>query len=228
MGGRSGGGGRAGRSGASSVAGGDIGETPPPITVTEAKQLAEEIPAKPISPGFTPAPTMEVAINRAKRMGVNLISKGKAPNELAIANDVNNWIKDRKSKGYAVPKSIIIDKSYRDAYAEANAKFNEIKINPKTWNKAKTVTHLETTTILDHEMGHMLHKQSSPAIYEKLGKYYKTPANAVPLTVKKHVSKYGGTDKLEFVAEVYSGKVAGKTYPPAVERLYKELGGPKV
>jgi len=228
MGGHSGGGGRSGRGGGGG--GGGIGETPSPITVTEAKQLAEEIPAKPISPGFTPAPTTAVAINRANRMGVKMDIKGNSAKDLTAANDVNKWLYDRKQNGYPLPKSIVIDKTIgRDTVAVSNNKFSRIAINPNNWEAGKKQSkRFETTSTLDHEMGHILHYQNSPTTFNAMLKTYKTPANTVSPTVKKHVSTYAGSDKLEFVAEVYSGKVAGKTYPAAVNKLYADLKGPKV
>jgi len=45
------------------------------------------------------------------------------------------------------------------------------------------------------------------------------------LQFKKKTSRVAVLDKNEFVAEIYSGLVIGRTYPAEVLALYDELGG---
>jgi len=45
------------------------------------------------------------------------------------------------------------------------------------------------------------------------------------LQIKKKTSRVAVLDKNEFVAEIYSGLVIGRTYPAEVLALYDELGG---
>ena len=71
-----------------------------------------------------------------------------------------------------------------------------------------------------HEMGHVLHGDKS---------YKYREAAIMPIAeepIKKEVSPYAATHPLEFVAEVFAGKVSGKTYSDRVMNYYKTLEGP--
>ena len=41
-----------------------------------------------------------------------------------------------------------------------------------------------------------------------------------------HVSRYGATQPIEFVAEMYAGLAAGKQYNHEITQLYLKLKGP--
>jgi len=44
--------------------------------------------------------------------------------------------------------------------------------------------------------------------------------------IASQVSRYAASSKVNFVAEVFAGKCAGKRYGRDILRLYKQMGGP--
>jgi hypothetical protein len=78
--------------------------------------------------------------------------------------------------------------------------------------------------VIRHEIGHAQH-------YRRLSEsdradiWYKE-LSAEQATIASQVSKYATEGKIEFVAEVYAGKWAGRRFSPAVMKLYRELKGP--
>jgi hypothetical protein len=73
-----------------------------------------------------------------------------------------------------------------------------------------------------HEIGHCAHFHT-PGWSTEPARL--TPAQA---RVAASVSRYATTNKLEFVAEVFSGVAGGKTFAPAVMNVYHALKGPKL
>lgn len=87
--------------------------------------------------------------------------------------------------------------------------------------------HAHATTVVIHEIGHILHEMASPALFWefKLGRQ----AGAVNLQAANqgtNVSMYAMNNPLEFVAETFAGLMAGKSYPASVMAFYREAGGP--
>lgn len=78
--------------------------------------------------------------------------------------------------------------------------------------------------IIVHELGHALHHRIDPTFYVGLRRQKLNPA-AVP-TIETEVSRYGTDSPHEFVAEVFAGLSAGKTYNRAVMAMYRQLKGP--
>lgn len=79
--------------------------------------------------------------------------------------------------------------------------------------------------IVHHELGHALHlRHAGEAAYERVKKLRFTEKNRE--LVAAHVSRYGAEKPIEFVAEVYAGLKAGKSYNEDVMRLYRKLHGP--
>ncbi|MEU5714530.1 glycosyltransferase [Streptomyces sp. NPDC020403] len=83
-----------------------------------------------------------------------------------------------------------------------------------------------------HELGHFLHYVNARAQYHDLaftqfaGRSGRG-ADAVPhQALALGVSAYAAGNPREFVAEVFTGLVYGKPFPPEVMRMYHGLGGP--
>jgi hypothetical protein len=79
---------------------------------------------------------------------------------------------------------------------------------------------------IDHEVGHYMHAHAvgKDAF---VGLHHKALPPADKPLVKKAVGQYAASSVNDFVAEVYAGRKAGKTYPPRVNRLYRMYGGPE-
>jgi hypothetical protein len=90
----------------------------------------------------------------------------------------------------------------------------------------KRLSLMQTTVI--HELGHVLHEQHDPSIFWDL------KANVVPaavvgsgwLNAAMQVSQYATKGTLEFVAEVFAGRVTGRTFPQTVDTAYAAANGP--
>ncbi len=89
---------------------------------------------------------------------------------------------------------------------------------------ARSTDHSDHALI--HEIGHALHAENiggEDGIAHYADQQFTEPQKAF---VAKEVSRRASLNKAEFVAEVFAGQVAGKTYSPAVQELYKSAEGP--
>jgi len=85
-----------------------------------------------------------------------------------------------------------------------------------------------STSMLDHELGHFLHQQVQGISW--LRTVGPVRGSLRPRIINQ-VSRYAATNTQEFVAEVWTGLLHGKSYTDDLIRYYKELGGalpPKV
>jgi hypothetical protein len=73
-----------------------------------------------------------------------------------------------------------------------------------------------------HELGHLLHGTAETTATD--AERFDTTEDA---QTAKTVSGRAAVSPVEFVAEVFAGTVHGNKYPPAVEDLYRRLGGPQ-
>jgi len=81
----------------------------------------------------------------------------------------------------------------------------------------------KATAVIVHEVAHLLHEQLSQAIFWQ---NKQTNAPIVPANIAMQVSNYTANNNFdEFVAEVFTGLVHGKAYPPAVMTEYQTHGG---
>lgn len=77
--------------------------------------------------------------------------------------------------------------------------------------------------VIIHELGHVLHELLDPAGFWAM----KDPkAPQAPPLASADVTAYSRTNKLEYIAEVFTGVVVKNKYPKAVFDEYKQLGGP--
>ncbi len=85
-------------------------------------------------------------------------------------------------------------------------------------------------TIVIHELGHVLHEINAPGIFweeQQAAEQQKPSPNGTGWQNQSvDVSAYAGRNALEFVAEVFTGRIVGKTYPASVMNVYNALGGP--
>lgn len=96
------------------------------------------------------------------------------------------------------------------------------------------------TGTLVHEMGHVLHQRNvehADAVAGKLKKNWRTEEAVSPTYTEMRVSepysglgvsRYAKKNKNEFVAETFSGLVAGKKYSEDIMKEYHSYHGPKV
>jgi hypothetical protein len=94
--------------------------------------------------------------------------------------------------------------------------------------------------LVHHEIGHALHERSLRQGYGvrmrgagTRGMRYEAQRSKVlnkrlAKIIKREVSGYAANNRLEIVAEMYSGLRGGKTYSPRLMQYYKALGGPSV
>jgi hypothetical protein len=83
------------------------------------------------------------------------------------------------------------------------------------------------TTIVVHELGHVLHEQMDEQNFWACKQSMMGP-NGDWIDVCNQVSDYAGKGAVEFVAEVFAGIIAGRTYGGGVRDAYRALGGPEV
>ncbi len=74
--------------------------------------------------------------------------------------------------------------------------------------------------VVTHELGHNLHELAADTVF------WDAVTNQVPEPLSNQVSNYAGKNKLEFVAEVFTGMMYGRTYAQNVMTRYGALGGP--
>ena len=91
-----------------------------------------------------------------------------------------------------------------------------------TGNYQKSKIEAQAIAVVVHEFGHILHEQFSSARFWPLKRRDAPP---IDTGIAHKVSQYAAINRLEFVAEVFTGLVYGKRYPAEVIAVYKVLGG---
>jgi hypothetical protein len=82
--------------------------------------------------------------------------------------------------------------------------------------------------IIVHEFGHVLHERLNSGVFWGLKTTWATeenPDDRPPSDLAMQVSQYATKSKLEFVAEIFTGRIYGKHYSPQVLAKYQEYGG---
>jgi hypothetical protein len=89
----------------------------------------------------------------------------------------------------------------------------------------KSKSNAKATAVVVHELGHLIHAHRSPDSFWA-NRIMGTPS--VPVNIGGEVSNYAmRRNPDEFVAEVFTGLVYGKTYSAEVMAEYDRLGGPR-
>jgi len=86
-----------------------------------------------------------------------------------------------------------------------------------------------TSGPIDHEMGHWLHFDKNPSVFNRQTYGSESQLSAArKFIAADEVSKYASTSPNEFVAETFAGASAGRRMSPGVMKIYESLGGPKI
>lgn len=86
-----------------------------------------------------------------------------------------------------------------------------------------------------HEIGHILHERHAGEFFFTLGPFRNTEwtaevnrRGAADEAIAAQVSEYAKRNKKEFVAEVFTGAVLGKTFSAEVWEVYRRYRGPSI
>lgn len=163
-----------------------------------------------------------------------------------VAEHVQRAIDKLKAAGVKLPDMIQVDKlASKNVHGWSDDNDAEIgsrvTINPNSWfwqdpeGNAKKLHERgvfstdDPSHVVTHEVGHSLHRRQYPRPgYDSMLVNHRFEGAEQRAAIEKEVGKYATTNGHEFVAEVFAGMVAGKTYSPTVMRAYKELHGPEV
>ena len=75
--------------------------------------------------------------------------------------------------------------------------------------------------VVVHELGHNLHERQDEGFF-----WDRKSGELPPIDLALDVSQYGASNKLEFVAEVFTGTAYGKKYSKAIMKVYSDYHGP--
>ena len=113
-------------------------------------------------------------------------------------------------------------------------KSQELNVNPENWSvamrdmaasgKSGFLSSSDSSHAMTHELGHMLHERFGNL---QAASGQKLSASESKL-IGRQVSRYAANNKADMVAEVFAGRMAGKTYSPEVMNMYKAAKGPRI
>lgn len=212
----------------------------------EGKPVEPRPEARKPKPAWMPADTVADAREFALRLGVRQVDYA---DRLDIANRTNECLADMARRGYPMPDGVMVSETPADfgvpelkpgipAAFKSSARKNvgALMLNPAAdyWKdpagEARRFFERGVTSSPDehhpirHEFGHYLHWLKDLEHYLALGRRAFTPTERA---VARRVSFYAHSRPREFVAEVWAGRLAGRTYDADVAALYAELEGPK-
>lgn len=194
------------------------------------------------------ASPISMSVRDAEELAASLgVSTVKYENSLAAANLANEALEALKGSGLSLPDSVIVDagvfKHFGYKPGEADAMFAPTKsgstaifLDPASayWSSPDATAAREFASgwwstghrlhPLYHEAGHLAHYLADKENYRKLYRDAAFPVGAIADTAGL-VSDYAMTTPVEFVAEVFSGLLAGRTYPAPVMAWYQHFGG---
>jgi hypothetical protein len=109
-----------------------------------------------------------------------------------------------------------------------------ILINPASryWNQAEIdaahargwLSTNDPNHIINNELGHRAHRQAiGPERWS--GQMNDLAEGANRTRIESQVSEYAGTKRVKFIAEVYAGMKAGKSYDAKIMQQFKSFGG---
>lgn len=181
--------------------------------------------------------------DQAKELGVKA-DFGEHPTNVKPARLVMDALTEEANAGRVLPVKVKMGDNLKHPWGEDTgavahfySKDQTIYINPNwDWKQHE----IETTTqfknkewstgsplhFIRHEIGHWHHWQANPKMYVTLNEGL-LPDEYIDM-IGIEVSKRAINGPLEFVAEVYAGRLAGKEYSPGIMNLYGLLGGKKI
>ena len=203
-----------------------------------AKRIAARAPFTGSVPEF--ATVSEAEQWAVANLGIKDVKLG---DDVGIANQVVQGLADTSGRGGAIPPRVRVTASgfgRDEAMLFVANRTPELQINSasslwkqpdmaafaaKLKDKQWTPTADENTFFF-HESGHYKHMiEAGKERYAALSAAG-WPSEQMQATARK-VSTYAATEPVEFVAEVYAGKMGGRKFTPEIEELYERLNGPK-
>jgi hypothetical protein len=230
---------------------------PPPVPPAEMlslrnAQIADAAITLPTT--FEPAKTVDDANNYAQDV-LGVLVAGYEEGDLPIANRVNADLLEFRRQGYAIPDIISVEDfdaidhdaiaMYRPPDPRGKDTLSVFRGQDFWKDPAKGArneggggfwTTTEPTHVIRHELGHKLHRDMNPDLYDKL-----EPRTADPKTswrgyrikgmqfrkaIKEQVSEYAVASPTEFVAEMFAGALGGKKFSQEMLDIYSSVGGP--
>lgn len=174
---------------------------------------------------------------QARRLGVGAVNLSEAPN---TGRRVVNALESAQRAGAPMPKELQVSASAfvgNEGAAATTTLDGRVLINPRhpAWvspgDFAKEMARSgefpadDPNFVSYHELGHVAMQKLDLARYERLydAKFDSHDDALSALTL----SRYAGKAPLEFIAEAYAMKLAGKPLPSEAAGLYVKLGGPR-
>jgi hypothetical protein len=177
---------------------------------------------------------VERAESFARSLGVSDVNYG---GNQAIADIATNALRSYARTGVPVPQRISVV-SLGEEGNVAQFQKRAISINAdspvwtdpalvREWHESRWLAAETPEGILHHEFTHAAHLNS--LTLEQRIAVQRTSA-VVPDAdlVRREVSHYAATNPSEFVAEVFTGRLAGQSYSPRVLEIYENFWGPSL
>jgi hypothetical protein len=215
-----------------------VKKAPPPPPPVFQQPTPPPPPPKPLPVAVKPATTIKEAKETLDQMGASLIIDADAPLQLEISNSVIEAFDDLMNQGISVkgiPVHITKMPPTHTGYAEVKNGVLKIYADSPYWkqdpqfiaglNAKNWFTVNSPKGIIQHEVGHFLHFQKDP---NNISLAFGKVSKHVIKEAKVEVSAYATSNQVEFVAEVFTGLVNGKTFSPEVMKYYQKYGGPEV
>lgn len=187
---------------------------PPP----KAKK-PKPVPAAPAPKPAPPPPPEKTAIDRA-------VAYAQAKH-VGIEPNAGKLIESALGKREAADCPALFSRQHNSVFINDRCSYWQ---DPAGWmarNNTKQPPWFATSDpdhIIVHEVGHAKHFAANADRYAELKTRKFTAAEKA--LVAGQVSRYGATEPLEFVAEMYAGLAAKKEYNLQVSLLYLSFGGP--
>jgi hypothetical protein len=183
--------------------------TPPPPAPAPA-------PVPPPAPGPPPKTPIDEAVDYARARQVKVDRHGAA----FITSQVGAVHAARVPAAYEAAGERILINETHDYWRDPAGWMLAANRKQPPWFSTSEPNH-----IIVHEVGHAKHHANlGDAQYKLVGTG--TFSAAEKAFVAQHVSRYAAQEPAEFVAEMYAGLAAGKSYNAEVTRLYLAYGGP--
>jgi hypothetical protein len=181
-----------------------------------------------------PATTIKEAERNAKALGFRLEGVYSA-DDLPLANFVIDAMTKIPAEDRAAPAKIVLRGLDNNSIAEFDGETKNLNVNkwsPFWQNPTELMQEYFDSGyiaspnphgIIYHEIGHAAHRKDAPRMWYDAGIL---TSDEIAIA-REQVSRYSASDPLEFVAEVYHGRLAGKTYSPDVDAIYRKYKGPE-
>jgi uncharacterized protein YecT (DUF1311 family) len=163
------------------------------------------------------------------------MQSAKLGKDVEVANRVVSGLSLAKSLGYEIPPKVVVkgtgDENIIAQLVPYAKPVLEINADHRVWKSPTALVNEYRSHWMSsgHPDGTIIHEVGHYQQIRTLG-VDKYVAQGVKLTdseraVAQQVSRYASTEKAEFVAEVFAGRVTGHVYSDAVNKLYDKLHG---